>query len=241
MENMLIFIHKSLPPSLVCRLALDVSTAPRDVTALLLVSAAGPTLSPGLAGKDGGPAPRRHSEERSLRRAAGRKRRRWCVGARSLEKRSGDNLLCHTLSSVAGDSLLLLLLLPLLFFLQSVSFLLLLLLLSKDNTSQLNIPPVSSPLLLKILSPNQIHQLALTLLLLLLLDLVSVKPSKHILPSDSFSSSSSFPSSFIHFAHAPPSLLLLLPAGGRLLRALSSLRVLASSVQLATSPPAPSD
>lgn len=70
----------------------------------------------------------------------------------------------------------------------------------KDSISNLNIPLMSPLLLLKILSPNQIHQLALTLLLLHFA-LVSVKPRKLDLLSGSLSSSSS--SSFPLCARTP--------------------------------------
>lgn len=73
----------------------------------------------------------------------------------------------------------------------------------KDNISDVNIPLMSLPLLLKILSPNQIHQLAL---MLLLSALVSAEPRKLDLLSGSLSSSSS--SSSFPLCTRTPSLLL---------------------------------
>lgn len=85
---------------------------------------------------------------------------------------------------------------------------------------------MSPLLLLKILSPNQIHQLAL--MLLLLLSFMSVKPRKlDLLSGTPTSSSSSFslcPSTPLLFFHQE-----------RLLCALSSLCVLVSFIQLAPS------
>lgn len=96
-----------------------------------------------------------------------------------------------------------------------------------DRISNLNIPLMSPLLLLKILSPNQIHQLAL--MLLLLLSFMSVKPRKlDLLSGTPTSSSSSFslcPSTPLLFFHQE-----------RLLCALSSLCVLVSFIQLAPSP-----
>lgn len=86
---------------------------------------------------------------------------------------------------------------------------------------------MSPLLLLKILSPNQIHQLAL--MLLLLLSFMSVKPRKlDLLSGTPTSSSSSFslcPSTPLLFFHQE-----------RFLCALSSLCVLVSFIQLAPSP-----
>lgn len=86
---------------------------------------------------------------------------------------------------------------------------------------------MSPLLLLKILSPNQIHQLAP--MLLLLLSFMSVKPRKlDLLSGTPTSSSSSFslcPSTPLLFFHQE-----------RLLCALSSLCVLVSFIQLAPSP-----
>lgn len=92
-----------------------------------------------------------------------------------------DNLFCHTLISTS----LTLSQSPVI--LSSSSSSLVSSLLLKDSISNLYILLMSALLLLKILSPNQIHQLAP--MLLLLFALVSVKPRKLDLLSGSLSSS----------------------------------------------------
>lgn len=104
-----------------------------------------------------------------------------------------DNLFCHTLISTS----LTLSQSPVI--LSSSSSSLVSSLLLKDSISNLYILLMSALLLLKILSPNQIYQLAP--MLLLLFALVSVKPRKLDLLSGSLSSSSFL---LFHFVHALP-------------------------------------
>lgn len=105
---------------------------------------------------------------------------------------------------------------------------------SKTTISHINILLMSLLLLLKILSPNQIHQLAPHAPPPLPPLLLSVEPPKLDLLSDSLSSSSSSSSSSSPLCTHSPSLLSL--HQGRLICALSFLCVLASFIQLAPSP-----